>query len=497
MTGVQRGSDGVKRYTDLPASVVAMLRESVQRAPQDEALVELGGRRLTYAEFWDAALRVAGGLHAQGIAPGDRVAVHLPNGIDWVLAWVGSVLAGALPVAVNTRFAPGEVAHVIADSGANHVFSAGDALPDGPAPTVPEPSHADIASLMYTSGTTGFPKGAMLTHENLLANVETARRCIGIAPEDEGPAHRALICVPLFHATGLHSQLLVALHLGGTAVIQEAFAGPQTLRAMQEERISSFVGVPAIYHYLIHMDDFTPEAVAGVRHAAYGGAPITPTLVRRLQETWPNARLGNGFGQTESTSISTYLPHDDAAERAETVGLAAPVIDVCVGAPGVHVGEGELLLRGQTVCAGYWGNAEATAQTFADGWLRTGDIGAVDEQGFVTLLDRKKDMVNRGGENVYSVEVENGLAGAPGVGEVAVLGVPDEMMGEKVGAVLVALPGTTVDRDTVLAHAREHLADFKVPQYLAVRDEPLPRNAAGKVLKAQLREETAWGAALR
>ncbi len=496
-TGVERGPDGVKRYTDLQRSVVAMLRESVERAPDDEALVELGGRRLTYAELWDGALRVAGGLHALGIAPGDRTAVHLPNGADWVLAWFGSVLAGALPVAVNTRFAPGEVAYVVEDSGARHVFSAGEALPDGQAPELPSPEPGDVVSLMYTSGTTGSPKGAMLTHENLLANVENARRCIGIAAEDEGPAHRALICVPLFHATGLHSQLLVALRLGGTAVIQAAFAGPETLRALQEERISSFVGVPAMYHYLVHMDGFESAAVAGVRNAAYGGAPITPTLVHQLEAAWPNARLGNGFGQTESTSISTFLPHEHAAERAETVGLAAPVIDVCVGEPGAAVGEGELLLRGQTVCAGYWGKGEATAQTFVDGWLHTGDIGSIDEQGFVTLLDRTKDMVNRGGENVYSVEVENGLAGAPGVGEVAVLGVPDEMMGEKVGAVVVPLAEAELEPDAVIAHAREQLADFKVPQYLRVREEPLPRNAAGKVLKAQLRDEVEWGAPLR
>ncbi len=497
MTGVERGADGIKRYTGLQDSVVMMLLESVERAPGDEAIVALGGPRLTYAELWDAALRVAGGLHGLGIEPGDRVAVHLPNGVEWVLAWFGAVLAGALPVAVNTRFAPSEVAYVIENSGARYVFSAGEPLPDGPAPPIPSPARTDVVSLMYTSGTTGFPKGAMLTHENLLANAENARRCLGITAEDEGPSHRALICVPLFHATGLHSQLLVALRLGGTAVIQTAFAGPETLRALKEERISAFVGVPAIYHYLVHMDGFSSDAVSGVRQAAYGGAPITPTLVHELERTWPNARLGNGFGQTESTSISTYLPHEYAASRAETVGLAAPVIDVCVGEPGVSVGEGEILLRGQTVCAGYWANPEATAETFTDGWLHTGDIGAVDEQGFVTILDRVKDMVNRGGENVYSVEVENGLAGAPGVAEVAVLGVADEMMGEKVGAVIVPLANAQIDPQAVLTHAREQLADFKVPQYLAVRAEPLPRNAAGKVLKAQLRETVRWGEPVR
>jgi len=168
-----------------------------------------------------------------------------------------------------------------------------------------------------------------------------------------------------------------------------------------------------------------------------------------------------------------------------------------VADPDPETGVGELLIRGGGVCAGYWGKPRETAETFTDGWLHTGDLGRIDEHGLVYVMDRIKDMINRGGENVYSVEVENGLVGAPGVGEVAVVGVPDEMMGEKVGAVLVPLPGATLDVDAVLAHGRERLADFKMPQYVAVRDAPLPRNPNGKVLKAALRDETDWGAPRR
>jgi long-chain acyl-CoA synthetase len=227
-----------------------------------------------------------------------------------------------------------------------------------------------------------------------------------------------------------------------------------------------------------------------VRWASYGGAPIAPALVRKITEQFPNARVGNGFGLTESTSISTLLPHEWAAEHADSVGFAAPHTDVAISEAEPEGGIGEILIRGQSVCAGYWNKPDATGRAFVDHWLHTGDIGRVDALGLVYVLDRIKDMINRGGENVYCVEVENGLIGAPGVGEVAIVGVPDAMMGEKVGAVIVPLPGATVDPQAVVAYAREHLADFKVPQFIAVRPDPLPRNPNGKLLKAQLRETT-------
>jgi acyl-CoA synthetase (AMP-forming)/AMP-acid ligase II len=350
-----------------------------------------------------------------------------------------------------------------------------------------------VASIFYTSGTTGFPKGAMQTHENLLGNAETAARVMGVEPED-GREFRTLIVVPLFHVTGCHSQLLVALRLGGTAVIDAGFDGPRMLAALRDEGITSAVAVPAIYHYLLAHPSFDPAAVDHVRWASYGGAPISPALVQRIKQGFRNARLGNGFGQTESTSISTFLPHEWVAEHADSIGFPAPHTEIAVADPDVGTGVGELLIRGGGVCAGYWNKPDATAATFVDGWLHTGDLGRIDEHGLVYIMDRIKDMINRGGENVYSVEVENGLVGAPGVGEVAVVGVPDDMMGEKVGAVLVPLPGAELDVDHVLEHARGRLADFKIPQYVAVRADPLPRNPNGKVLKARLREETTWTA---
>jgi acyl-CoA synthetase (AMP-forming)/AMP-acid ligase II len=301
---------------------------------------------------------------------------------------------------------------------------------------------------------------------------------------------RTLVVVPLFHVTGCHSQTLPALRIGGAAVIDAAFDGRRMIDTLAHERITACTAVPAIYYYILNHPDFAPAKVAGVRWASYGGAPIAPDLVHQIGDRFAGARLANGFGLTECTSIATLLPHEWAAEHADSVGFAAPHAEVAIDKTsfGDNADLGEILIRGQSVCAGYWNKPAATADTFVDNWLHTGDVGRVDPEGLVFVLDRIKDMINRGGENVYCVEVENALIGAPGVGEVAVVGVPDSMMGEKVGAVIVPLPGAAVDPSAVLAYAREHLADFKVPQFIAVRPEPLPRNPNGKVLKAPLRE---------
>jgi acyl-CoA synthetase (AMP-forming)/AMP-acid ligase II len=326
----------------------------------------------------------------------------------------------------------------------------------------------------------------MHTHENVLANVETAFRVCGI-PRDFGADLRTLVVVPLFHVTGCHSQALVALRGGGAVVIDSAFDGARMIDTLDRERISACTAVPAIYYFILNHPSFAPSRMSAVRWVSYGGAPIAPALVERIAENFPSSRVGNGFGLTESTSIATFLPHEWAAEHADSVGFAAPHTEVAIADADPDSGTGEILIRGQSVCAGYWRKPEATSATFVDSWLHTGDVGRISD-GLVHVLDRLKDMINRGGENVYSVEVENGLIAAPGVGEVAVVGVPDSMMGEKVGAVIVPLPGSAVDPAAVVAHAREHLADFKVPQYIAVRSAPLPRNPNGKVLKSELRD---------
>ena len=496
-TGVVRGADGLARYADRPDSLVAMLEASVERDPRASAIVEVAGAAVTYGELWERALRVAGGLRALGVAPGDGVAIRLANGIDWVLAFVGVQLLGAAAVPINTRFTDEEAEFVVSDSGASFTFAPGAALPDGDPvePALPGPD--DLAAIFYTSGTTGFPKGAMTSHANFLTNSENAFRCLQTS-RAEGPGISTLVSVPLFHVTGCNSQLIPTLELGGRV---EILSGPLDFdgffRAIGENGVNQLVSVPAIYHALVRHPRFAELDVSRVRWVSYGGAPISESLVHTLEEAFPNARVGNGFGLTETASLSTFLPHEEAAAHADSVGFAMPVVDLSLREADPQTGVGELLVRGPNVVQGYWQRPQETSETFAEGWLHTGDLARIDDEGLVYIVDRVKDMINRGGENVYSLEVENALATAPGVGEAAVIAVPDEMMGEKVGAVLVPLAERGLDVEAVVAHCRARLADFKVPQYVSVRAEPLPRNPGGKVLKRRLRDETAWGEPLR
>jgi long-chain acyl-CoA synthetase len=493
-SGITRDSNGVAHYDDLYDSLVEMLRATVDNSPDHEAIVELGGERINYRQLWDRAARVAGGLKQTGINRGDRVAIRLGNGLDWCVAFFGAQMAGAVAVPVNTRFSESEVEYVVTDSGSRFVFLPGQPLPDGNPFVVEGLNKGDVAAIFYTSGTTGFPKGAMTTHENFLSNTETCRRVVKLP--DDGSV-RTLVSVPLFHVTGCNSQFLPTCEYGDTLVIMPAFEVQAFLRAIRDERINLLTSVPAVYWLAINQPNFKELDASIIRWVSYGGAPIAPELVARITEAFPNARVGNGFGLTETSSVATFLPHEFAHERPETVGFAAPVVDLDLFEKDSATGVGELLIRGANVVKGYWNKLEATAEAFVDGWLHTGDMARIDEQGFVQIVDRKKDMICRGGENVYCVEVENALAAYPSVFEVAVMGVPDTMMGEKVGAVIVPRPGQTIDLDDLIAFARKHLADFKVPQYVAIRTEPMPRNPGGKMLKPVLRKEVEWDKPLR
>jgi acyl-CoA synthetase (AMP-forming)/AMP-acid ligase II len=488
-SGIEVGADGIRRYTGLHRNLVAMLRDTVERHPDRTAVLELGGPSATYAELWERARRVAGGLRAAGVQDGDRVAVRLPNGLAWVLAFWGAHLAGAVVVPLNTRLAEAEVEFILADSGAEQVVTAD--LPDGDPVDLPDPGHQDLAALFYTSGTTGRPKGAMTTHENFLTTAESVIRCREL-PRDAAEPLKTLISVPLFHVTGCNSQMVTMARIGGTSVVMPRFEPAAFLRAIEEHRIDLLTSVPTIYELVLRHPNFARTDVSSVRTLSYGGAPMAPELVHRLLAAFPNARLGNGFGLSETSALATFLPHEYAEEHADSVGFASPVDDLRLDRPSER-GIGELLIRGPNVVAGYWGDAARTAETFVDGWLHTGDMATLTD-GMVRIVDRAKDMINRGGENVYSVEVENALCAHPDVVEVAVVGVPDPVMGEKVGAVV--LPRAGVSRDELIpdliAYARTQLADFKVPQFVRVLDGPLPRNAGGKVLKAPLRQSEEW-----
>jgi len=489
-SGIKRGPDGLARYQDRPASLLDMLRATVDKWRDKEALVEIGGERIGYRQLWDRAARLAGGLRALGIEPGDRVAIRLGNGIDWCVSFFGIQMAGSVAVPINTRLAEGEVEYVVRDSGSKVVLRPGSPLPAGPPFAVEDLKPSDLAAIFYTSGTTGFPKGAMTTQEAFLSNIETCRR-IGNLPFDGST--RTLISVPLFHVTGCNSQLLPVCEGGGTAVIMPKFDVKVFLEAIATEQLNTLTTVPAIFWLAINQPNFAEIDTSAVSRISYGGAPMPPDLVGRLMAAFPKATLGNGFGLTECCSVATYLPHEYSKIRPETVGFAAPVVDLELADLDRQTCVGELLIRGPNVSPGYWNKPEATAETFVGHWLHTGDLARIDDEGFVEIVDRKKDMINRGGENVYCVEVENALATYPAVFEAAVTAVADPMMGEKVGAVVVPKPGEQIDVGELIAFLKTSLADFKIPQYIVVRTDLLPRNPGGKLVKKQLRAEVRWG----
>ena len=337
----------------------------------------------------------------------------------------------------------------------------------------------------------------MTSHANFLANSENAVRCVGL-DRDAGNEIATIVNVPLFHVTGCNSQLIVTNELGGRVyVLTNPMDLDGFLTTASEERVGMLTSVPAIYHALTRHPKFAETDLSASTRISYGGAPIAAAAVHKIMEAFPHARVGNGFGLTETSSLTSYLPHEEAAEHADSVGFAMPVCDIAIDEPDPETGVGELLVRGPNVVQGYWNKPEATADTFVDGWLHTGDLARIDDDGLLYIVDRKKDMINRGGENVYSIEVESALAGAPGRRRGRRARRARRHDGREGRRRDRAGRRRRAGRQAVIAHARERVADFKVPQYVAVREDPLPRNPGGKVLKAQLRDETEWGEPLR
>ncbi|MFE2050852.1 class I adenylate-forming enzyme family protein [Streptomyces sp. NPDC059459] len=486
-----------------------------------EALVD-GPVRLTHAEVLRRAVALAHQLRHRGVVPGDRVAILLPNCWQYAVAYIGIQLTGAIAVLVNTRLTGRELDHVLDDSGAVVILT--DAA-DGPLGARVPPRHTarripahelvaepdtpraeadprtlpgchrvpgDVAHLLYTSGTTGRPKGSMHTHANLLANARTVRERLGA-----GPGERTLIAAPMFHATGVVSQFVGFFTGGACCVMVSEFKAETAVEVMARERITFFAGVAAMLRLILLRAQDAARDLAALRLFVMGGSPVPEGFPAEVATRLPGLRLGNVWGMTEGTSIVTYTDGDEYLARPATVGRPVAGLDVAVsvdGAPPRDLRDtvGELCVRGPVVTAGYWNNPEATASAFVDGWLHTGDVGSIDADGFVRILDRLKEMIIRGGENIYSIEVESVLAGHPGVADVAVVGVPDPVLDERVRAVIVPRPGHAPSVESLHAHAAVSLADFKLPaEYVFVAE--LPRNPSGKVLKRRLAASTDTG----
>jgi len=501
-----------------------ILAYSAGRLPDKPFLVE-GGRRLSYAETLAGASAVAAQLQKGGVGPGDRVALLFPNCIDYCLCYFGALMLGAVVVPVNNRLAPPEMAYVLMDSDPKvlivedqfwsaaqavgeltglppRVIQAGagklqgveqldDLLAAGGEPGgAPGLNRHSPAAIMYTSGTTGQPKGAVLTHGNVAAN---ARNCGAHLHYKESDT--TLIVVPLFHVTGLHTQLVAFCYVGGTCAIMRSYKTADMIRLMAEHRVTVTFKVPTMYTLMLVNEALASSDLSALRLACYGGAPMAPETIMQLQQ-----RLGvdlvNVYGLTESTSLVITLAPCEALRKGGSVGLPSSGNRLkVVGEDGVELppdAVGELLVKGPMLMQGYWNKPDATTAALRGGWMHTGDYARIDPEGFVYIADRKKDMIIRGGENVYSIEVESALVAHPGVLEAAVVPRPHSIFGEVVHAFVVCAPGAAPGEEEIMVHCAGLIADYKVPASVSFV-AALPRNPGGKVLKNRLVEQVPPG----
>lgn len=498
------------------------------------------GERYTRRRLGEAVRKVAASLiEDHGIRKGDRVSMILLNNPEFCISYLAIAAAGGISVVINARLETDEIEYQLRDSGARLVVVERDLYErvqplkgrleglegivvtgnegiDGNPPFTSflareapsyigvEVSERDICSICYTSGTTGKPKGSIITHRNVVANAMALLSCMPyLIPEkytmEDIYKIKQMISVPLFHVTALHTLFNLCL-LGACAVVLPVFQADKVIESMIEEEVNFFVGVTAMF-WLLRMQPNYRELVekGNIEVMFQGGSPMPPELGELMLRDFPHARIGNGFGMTETTSIGagSLLPPEQVIKRGSSIGWPTPptlfkVVDE--GLREVPVGEpGELLISGSGVCRGYWNLPEKTRESFIvdeEGrrWHRSGDVVVVDEEGFYTIVDRKKDMILRGGENVYSVEVENLILMNPKILQAAVVGVPDQVLGEKIKAVVFPMPGHSVTADEVLEFCRGKIADYKVPDYVVVSDLPLPMNPGGKIMKDRLRD---------
>jgi HIP---CoA ligase len=489
----------------------ALLRDAAERYSDRTAYVE-GQRTLTYADLLGLVREVAAGYRSRGLTPGGRVVVWAPNSIDWVVAALAVSYAGGVLVPVNSRYTGHEVADivqrtdavlaVVADGflGRTQIGDLGKAAPEwagemidlaelhlvtadpaGIDDVAAAVSPNDVADILFTSGTTGRPKGAMSAHRQTIGVSATWAELGGVTADD-----RYLVVNPFFHSFGYKIGIVVGLLTGASLYPMATFDVEETMRLIASERITLLPGAPTIYQSLLAAPSRGDHDLGSLRLAVTGAAVVPVVLIERMRAPAPEGlgieHVVTAFGMTEAV-VATMCREDDPAEIvATTCGRAVPGMETRIDAPDGETGE--LLLRGDNVMLGYLDDEEATAEAIdADGWLHTGDIGTLDERGNLTITDRLKDMYISGGFNVYPAEVEQALARLDGVTDVAVVGVPDERMGE-VGKAYVV--GSTTPED-VIAFAKERLANFKVPRHVELVDA-LPRNLSGKVLKNELRD---------
>lgn len=525
----------LRTYKNAPASVRDVWLSTLQFAERPYLVYQ--EERLTYAQAHEQVNAVAAWLAAQGVKPGDRVAVAMRNYPEWMLIYWACVSTGIAVVGMNAWWTAEEMAYALSDSAPKFLFLdaerlerakerpemlAGIALvgvriegnPENVTPWAEVVGHGgempDVAvdpdsdaCIFYTSGTTGHPKGAQLTQRGCVSNLfnmmyagaSTAlavERATGVAPPATPPVPVTLITTPLFHVTANNCGAYATTAAGGTLVLMYRWDAGEALRIIARERVTSMSGVPVMARELISHPDFATTDTSSLTSLAGGGAQVPPDLVQKIEAQVSTARPSTGYGMTETCGIITSVAGDFFVDKPDSAGPAMPNFEAkCVDDDGNTVAPGqvgELWVKGSSVIKGYINRPDATAASITDGWLHTGDIARIDEDGFIFIVDRKKDMVLRGGENIYCAEVESAVYRHAAIAECCVFGVPDERLGEEVGVAVVVKTGETLSEDALRAHCAAIMAKHKVPRYIWFLDEPLPRNASGKFLKRDLRD---------
>ncbi len=493
-----------------------ILERNARRVPRREALV-YAQRRYSYQELDAAVNRASRALSRYGVVRGERVALMSPNSDHFIIAYYALLKLGAIVVPANVRLAVPELTFQLSDSGARLLLYdqdlstvargamaatgvsglplSGDAgaqdlasaaVQESSEPPDAQVEEGDDAQILYTSGTTGRPKGVLLDHHRVIWTAVNIVVGTGIREGD-----RLLHVAPLYHSAELDLFLMGGTYLAATHVVLREFEPGIVLSTLEAERITAFFGVPTMYQFMLRDPRLRQMDLSNWRVGMFGAAPMPPSVVAELAEALPHLMLYNLAGLTEMGPGGVFLGGEELRLHPASAGYPilnteSRVVDLNFEdvAPGAV---GELILRGETLMKGYWRNPEATAGVMRDGWLLTGDMATVDEDGRIALVDRKKDMIITGGMNVYSVEVENAVITHPAVADCAVIGMPHPEYGETVMAVVSLRPGASLDLEELREHCRPLIADYKIPRRLVVG--PIPRNASGKILKFRLRQE--------
>ncbi|MGZ5935190.1 MAG: class I adenylate-forming enzyme family protein [Rhizomicrobium sp.] len=527
----------IRTFKNAPPNIRELWLSTAQFADREYLVYE--DERMTYAQAHAQTAAIANWLFRQGVKPGDRVAIAMRNYPEWMLVYWACVSVGIAVVGMNAWWVTDEVEFALKDSEPKVVFcdeerlarilerpaaasrtklvatrvktlppgvtAWKDVIAEGGAmPSVNVDPDAD-ACIFYTSGTTGSPKGAQLTHRGCVSNLFNimfsgqvqalaTMRATGVVPDPAAPVPIpiTLLTTPLFHVTANNCGAYATTAGGGKMVLMYKWDAGEALKLIERERVTAMSGVPVMSRELLTHPDFARTDMSSLMTLGGGGAPLQPDLVHKIDSQVKTARPNTGYGMTETCGIITAVAADFFVDKPASVGPAMPSFEVkCVNDAGETVppGEvGELWVKGAPVIKGYINRPEATAESITDGWLHTGDVARIDEDGFIYIVDRKKDMVLRGGENVYCAEVEACMHHHPAVAECCVFGVPDARLGEEVATAIVLRAGQKVTADELRAHCAAHLSKHKIPRYFWFLTESIPRNASGKFLKRELRE---------